>query len=243
MPYFMFTLTSARGSESGDITSMVTLQSQWTGDTGMLKQTHQHWEHSGHNRGSDITCSHPLTMWWVCYCLCLLCGDIVSLVGSELITEYTHNHTFIRLIKCNLLGDSMTLAKAPPSATARVGAKSLPFWEQRIGESWRRMQRDKLWQWETISIVLCTEERPPYDEEEDPGDVTGTLRKRGDVNIPHDKCHCITNITCHGNASHHIPLCVTIALCRHLYDDESVTKHKTDSCYVICKVKMGPGLN
>ena len=85
------------------------------------------------------------------------------------------------------------------------------------------------------------EERPPYDEEEDPGDVTGTLRKRGDVNIPHDKCHCITNITCHGNASHHIPLCVTIALCRHPYDDESVTKHKTDSCYldsVICKVKM-----
>ena len=153
--------------------------------------------------------------WWVCYCLCLLCGDIVSLVGSELITEYTHNHTFIRLIKCNLLGDSMTLALAPP--TARVGAKSLPFWEQRSGESWRRMQRDKLWQWETISIVLCTEERPPYDEEEDPGDVTGTLRKRGDVNIPHDKCHCITNITCHGNASHHIPLCVTIAVSSSLW--------------------------
>ena len=49
------------------------------------------------------------------------------------------------------------------------------------------------------------EERPPYDEEEDPGDVTGTLRKRGDVNILYDKCHCITNITCHGNASPHIP--------------------------------------
>ena len=31
------------------------------------------------------------------------------------------------------------------------------------------------------------EERPPYDEEEDPGDVTGTLRKRDDVDIPYDK--------------------------------------------------------
>ena len=64
------------------------------------------------------------------------------------------------------------------------------------------------------------EERPPYDEEEDPGDVTGTLRKRDDVNIPYDKCHCITNITCHGNASHHIPLCVTISQCRQ-FNDES----------------------
>ena len=150
-----------------------------------------------------------LVMWWHC------------VPCREWVNYWIHaNHTFIRLIKCNLLGDSMTLALAPP--TTRVGANSLPFWEQGMGESWRRMQRDKLWQWETISIVLCTEERPPCDEKEDPGDVTGgTLRKRGDVNIPHDKCHCITNITCHGNASHHIPLCVTIALGRHLMTNPS----------------------
>ena len=161
-------------------------------------------------------------MWWHC----VPCRESVN--------YWIHaNHTFIRLIKCNLWEIQWPWPRLHPALGRQGGPRHCLFGSrERVGGGCREISYDNGKQ-----LVLCFvqrrgEERPLYDEKEDPGDVTGTLRKREDVNILYDKCHCITNITCHGNASHHIPLHVTMHVSSSLWRIP-VAKHKTDSCYLL----------
>ena len=193
-----------------------------------------------HNGGSGVRTlvpTHPFpvpgqcSVCWVC-CVCV--SDVVTLCSRESVNYWIHaNHTFIRLIKCNLWEIQWPWPRLHPALGRQGGPRHCLFGSrERVGGGCREISYDNGKQ-----LVLCFvqrrgEERPLYDEKEDPGDVTGTLRKREDVNILYDKCHCITNSTCHGNASHHIPLHVTMHVSSSLWRIP-VAKHKTDSCYLL----------